>query len=62
VLGRAVYMEPSQKGCLSIAADWLHTCLNEHENCNPLTHFKKPLPTRVIQVGDETNPPQADDN
>jgi len=58
VLGRAVYDDPSNKECLAVAADWLHTCLNEHKNCSALAQVGKPLPTRVIDVGDEINPPK----
>lgn len=58
MLCRSVYEEPSQKECLSVAADWLTTCLNEHEKCSRATHHEKPLPTRVIDVGAECISPK----
>ena len=56
-MGRAVSSDSSSPGCVALASKWLHKCLNEHVQCSP-THAAKPLPTRVIDVGDEKQHPK----
>jgi hypothetical protein len=57
-LGRAVYSDSASKGCISVAEEWLRTCLHEHKECSPLRAYASPLPTRVIDVGDEDSYPK----
>ena len=57
-MGRAVYSDSASKGCISVAAKWLQTCLCEHNECRPLAKHVSPLPTRVIDAGDETSHPK----
>jgi hypothetical protein len=57
-LGRAVYSDSASKGCISVAEEWLRTCLHEHKECSPLRAHASPLPTRVIDVGDEDSYPR----
>lgn len=58
MLGRSVYADPSHIDCVSVAKDWLHTCLTEHKRCDITSKYDKPLPTRVIDVGDEATRPK----
>ncbi|PVH80558.1 HET-domain-containing protein [Cadophora sp. DSE1049] len=58
LLGRSIYEDPASKGCLAVAADWLDACLNEHEKCGMQADTQRALPTRVIDVGDESKPPK----
>jgi hypothetical protein len=58
LLGRSIYEDPASTGCLAVAADWLHTCLNEHGKCGLKGETERPLPTRVIDVGDNHTPPK----
>ncbi|KAF4627985.1 hypothetical protein G7Y89_g10167 [Cudoniella acicularis] len=58
LLGRAVYSDPSSEACIVVAKDWLSECLNGHKQCAALATSKKSLPTRVIEVGDETSHPK----
>jgi len=53
-----VYSDSASKGCISVAAKWLQTCLCEHNECRPLAKHVSPLPTRVIDAGDETSHPK----
>jgi hypothetical protein len=57
LLGRAVYSQSASKECTSVAEDWLHGCLRKHKECGPSEH-ENPLPTRVIDVGNENCHPK----
>ncbi|KAG9231108.1 heterokaryon incompatibility protein-domain-containing protein [Amylocarpus encephaloides] len=57
LLGRAVYSDPSSAACISVAKEWMQECLNDHEQCNA-TRGETHLPTRVIEVGDDTCRPK----
>jgi hypothetical protein len=53
-----VYSDSASKECISVAEEWLRTCLHEHKECSPLRAHASPLPTRVIDVGDENSYPR----
>jgi hypothetical protein len=53
-----VYLDSASKECISVAGEWLRTCLHEHKECSPLRAHASPLPTRVIDVGDENSYPR----
>jgi hypothetical protein len=57
-MGRAVYANSSLKECISVAGKWLQTCLGGHKECISLSQHARPLPTRVIDVGDENCHPR----
>lgn len=56
-MGRSVYEDSSSSGCAALASEWLHKCLDEHKQCGP-SQDVTPLPTRVIDVGDEHQHPK----
>ncbi|KAH7350621.1 heterokaryon incompatibility protein-domain-containing protein [Rhexocercosporidium sp. MPI-PUGE-AT-0058] len=58
LLGRSIYEDPASKECLAVATDWLDECLNHHSKCGGAANTEKPLPTRVIDVGNENTPPK----
>ena len=43
--------------CLSLAAEWLKECLANHERCTSLSHQVQSLPTRVLNVGSQSQNP-----
>jgi hypothetical protein len=53
-----VYSDSASKGCISVVEEWLQTCLHEHKDCSRLCERASPLPTRVIDVGDEHSDPR----
>jgi hypothetical protein len=53
-----VYSDSASKECILVAEEWLRTCLHEHKECSPLRAHASPLPTRVIDVGDEDSYPR----
>ena len=53
-----MYSDSASKRCLSVAEEWLRTCLHEHKECSRLCEHSSPLPTRVIDVGDEDSYPR----
>lgn len=57
-MGRSIYEDPGSKSCLAVAAEWLDSCLNDHEKCGMQADTEKPLPSRVIDVGDDNTPPK----
>lgn len=57
VIPRQLSPWSGSEDCLSLAAHWLQTCLEEHSRCGAIGDILSPMPTRVIDVGDsEKNP------
>ncbi len=58
ILRRSVYEDPASAECLDVAAEWLRTCLDDHnEYCQASRSEERRLPTRVIEVGHESYHP-----
>jgi hypothetical protein len=51
-----IHEDPSSSSCFSLAAKWLKACLINHDDCS-LPSRDSRLPTRVLNVGDESRDP-----
>jgi len=49
VTGRPVHRDSGSRDCLALAAEWVRTCIESHEQCGQQS--KPVLPTRVVDVG-----------
>lgn len=52
--GRHINQDSGSDACLSLMREWIHTCQMTHVECK--WENKRPLPSRVVDVGSE-NPP-----
>ena len=56
LLSRDIHSDSSSPACLLVGAEWLKSCRETHPECAP-QHKQSHLPSRVINVGDDsTNP------
>ena len=57
LLARPVRPDPASEASLKVAKYWHENCLENHTKCARTLRQERPLPTRVIDVGDaNTNP------
>lgn len=62
ILGREVYEDSASPECLDVAVEWLRTCRGDHNACRQIWRpVEDYLPTRVIEVGDESCYPKLID-
>lgn len=57
LLSQEVFEDSSLPACLARGAEWLNDCLQNHPSCAEKLLQKVPLPTRVIDVGDDLSDP-----
>lgn len=58
MLARDVQSDPASEASLAVAKVWHEECLAKHSKCSRLTAQKRPLPTRVIDVGNTQQNPR----
>lgn len=58
MLARDVQPDPASEASLAVAKGWHEQCLANHSKCSHLTAQKRPLPTRVIDVGNTQQNPR----
>lgn len=58
MLARDVQPDPASEASLAVAKVWHEECLAKHSKCSRLTAQKRPLPTRVIDVGNTQQNPR----
>lgn len=58
MLARAVQNDPASEASLEVAKTWHQKCLASHQKCTRVLSEKRPLPTRVIDVGDAARNPR----
>ena len=58
LLARAVQNDPASEASLEVAKEWVQDCLTGHQKCSHMLSRKRPLPTRVIDVGDLLHNPR----
>lgn len=58
LLAKAVQPDPASEESLQIARSWHSDCLKNHRKCARTLSQKRPLPTRVVDVGDATTNPR----
>ena len=51
MLARAVQNDPASEESLMVARTWHQECLASHQKCTRMLSQKRPLPTRVVDVG-----------
>lgn len=57
MLARAVQNDPASETSLNVAKTWHQECLAGHQKCRRMLPRKRPLPTRVLDVGDTPSNP-----
>lgn len=57
MLSRAVQNDPASETSLKVAKTWHQECLASHQKCNRMLSQKRPLPTRILDVGDSPRNP-----
>ncbi|KAH8601736.1 heterokaryon incompatibility protein-domain-containing protein [Bisporella sp. PMI_857] len=45
------FSHPGSEGCLSLAQEWLKSCLTSHRHCAPESGRLHKLPTRLLRIG-----------
>ncbi|OJD37904.1 heterokaryon incompatibility protein [Diplodia corticola] len=55
---RPISNDPKTPACMRTASEWLTNCLQNHNQCRKDTPAHSQLPTRVLDVGDETQEPR----
>ena len=58
MLAKAVQNDPASKASLKVAETWRQSCLASPQKCTLILSQKRPLPTRVIDVGDPSRNPR----
>ena len=58
MLAKAVQIDPASEASLKVAKTWHRECLASHQKCTRMLSQKRPLPTRVIDVGDPSRNPR----
>ena len=58
LLARAVQSDPASEPSIKIMQSWHYDCLENHMECERTLSLKRPLPTRVVDVGDATAKPR----
>ena len=58
LLARAVQNDPASEASLEVVKEWVQECLAGHQKCIHMLSRKRPLPTRVIDVGDALHNPR----
>ncbi|KAG7005722.1 hypothetical protein G7Y79_00018g045290 [Physcia stellaris] len=58
LLARAVQSDPASEPSIKIMQSWHYDCLENHTECARTLTQKRPLPTRVVDVGDTTAKPR----
>ena len=58
LLARAVQNDPASGASLEVVKEWVQECLASHQKCTHMLSRKRPLPTRVIDVGDPLHNPR----
>lgn len=58
MMARDVQPDPASEASLAVAKVWHEECLAKHSKCSRLTAQKRPLPTRVIDVGNTQQNPR----
>ena len=59
LLAKAVQSDPASEASLKVAQIWVQDCLASHQKCTRMLSQKRPLPTRVIDVGDPSRNPRV---
>lgn len=58
MLAKAIQSDPASEASLRVAKNWHQECLASHQKCTRMLSRKRPLPTRVIDVGDPSCNPR----
>ena len=59
MLAKAVQNDPASEASLKVAKTWHQECLASRQKCTRMLSQKRPLPTRVIDVGDPSRNPRS---
>ena len=58
MLAKAVHSDSASEVSLKVAKSWIQECLANHQECKRMLSRKRPLPTRIIDVGDASQNPR----
>lgn len=58
MLAKEVHIDPASEASLNVAKTWHQECLASHQKCTRMPSHNRPLPTRVIDVGDTRRDPR----
>ena len=59
MLAMAVQTDPASEASLNVARTWHQECLASHQTCIRMLSPERPLPTRVIDIGDASCNPRV---